>query len=295
MAHVFITGASSGFGHEIAQRLARHGHHVVATMRDSTGRNAGARAALEAAAQSTDVRLHVLDLDVTDDRSVNEAVKAAVERFGPIDVVVNNAGIVSLGLTEAYTPEQFTRVFDVNVNGAVRVNRAVLPAMRAQGRGLLIHVSSAAGRVTVPGLGPYCASKYALEALADAYRYELKPWGIQSVLIEPGIYRTPIFDHAVKPLDAERVAGYGPHGDYVESVGNTFAAAMADPDNPGSSDVADAVGELIAMAPEARPFRTIVSPPIVPLLTPYNEMAETHRAVIAGIFGVAHLLDTPAT
>ncbi|HTU99629.1 MAG TPA: SDR family NAD(P)-dependent oxidoreductase, partial [Luteitalea sp.] len=235
----------------------------------------------------------VIDLDVTDDVSVRDGVQAAVALAGALDVVVNNAGIVGLGLTEGFTPEQFAHMFDVNVGGAVRVNRAVLPAMRARGRGLLIHLSSAAGRATVPGLAPYCASKYALEALADAYRYELQPWGVQSVLVEPGIYRTAIFDQAMRPDDTARVDGYGPHGNYVDTVGHVFASAMADPKNPGSAEVAEAVVGLVEMEPVARPFRTVVSAPLVPLLTPYNDMADRLRPVIASIFWVPHLIDAP--
>jgi NAD(P)-dependent dehydrogenase (short-subunit alcohol dehydrogenase family) len=295
MANVLITGASSGFGHEMSLRLAASGHHVLATMRESTGRNAAARTLLEVAGASAQGRIDVIDLDVTDDASVRNAVRVAVARAGPIDVVVNNAGIGSLGLTEAFTPEQFAHVYDVNVNGPVRVNRAVLPAMRARGQGLLIHVSSAAGRTTVPGLAPYCASKYALEALADAYRFELYPWGVQSVLVEPGTYRTSILGQAVRPEDTARVAAYGPHGQYVDTVAHVFASAMADPKNPGSAEVADAIVALVEMEPAARPFRTIVSPPLVPLLTPYNDMAERLRPVIASIFWVPQLVGEAPT
>ena len=177
MAHVLVTGASSGFGYEMSRRLSASGHRVLATMRDITGRNAEARRSLESATADGGPPIEVLEMDVTDDASVDEAVQSALDRAGHLDVVVNNAGIVGIGLTEAFTPEAFTRIFDVNVNGPVRVNRAVLPAMRARGKGLLVHVSSGAGRVTVPALAPYCASKYALEALADAYRYELHAMG----------------------------------------------------------------------------------------------------------------------
>lgn len=294
MAHVLITGASSGFGYEMAHRLAAQGHRVMATMRDVTGRNAKARAELIAAADGASGSIDVLEMEVTDDGSVQAGVETALARAGWLDVVVNNAGIFSLGVTEAFTPADFARVFDVNVNGVVRVNRAVLPSMRARGSGLLVHISSAAGRATVPGAAPYCASKYALEALADAYRFELQPWGIQSILIEPGIYRTPIIDHPVPPSDAARLATYGPHGAYVETVKAVFAGAMADPANPGATEVGDAIVRLIAMAPAERPFRTIVSPPLVPLFAPYNEMAEAHRAIVASIFGVSHLVTAPA-
>jgi NAD(P)-dependent dehydrogenase (short-subunit alcohol dehydrogenase family) len=293
VANILITGASTGFGRETALQLASRGHHVLASMRDSAGRNAAARASLETAGRTAAGRLDVIDLDVTDDVSVRDGVQAALAHAGTIDVLVNNAGIVSLGLTEAFTPEQFAHVFDVNVNGAVRMNRAVLPGMRARGRGLLIHVSSAAGRVTVPGLAPYCASKHALEALADAYRYELHPWGVESVLVEPGIYRTAILEKAVSPEDTSRAREYGPHGQYVHTVGQVFASAMADPTNPGSAEVADALVRLVEMDASTRPFRTIVSAPLVPLLTPYNDLADRLRPVVASMFWVPQLGGEP--
>ena len=295
MAHVLITGASSGFGYEMASRLAARGHRVFATMRDSTGRNAGPRTGLVSLEVGDGRPIEVLEMDVTDDQSVNDAVRTALTTAGHLDVVVNNAGVASVGLTEAFTPEDFARVYDVNVNGAVRVNRAVLPSMRARHSGLLIHISSAAGRVVVPGLAPYCASKFALEALADAYRYELHPWGVQSLLVEPGIFRTSIIDQAVVPSDLTRLGGYGPGAAYTDQVRHAFGAAMADPDNPGSVEVAEAIVSLVEMASASRPFRTVVSAPIVPLLTPYNEMAETHRPIVASIFGVQHLVDTAVT
>ena len=185
-------------------------------------------------------------------------------------------------------------MYDVNVNGCVRVNRAVLPSMRARGSGVLMHMSSAAGRLTVPGLAPYCASKYALEALADAYRYELHPWGIQSLLIEPAIYRTPIFEEAVRPDDRGRLEAYGERAAYVEQVRSVFAAAMADPANPGAAEVAEAVVRLVEMDPAARPFRTVVSAPVEQLLAPYNATADSLRQPIAAMFGVQELVGAEA-
>jgi NADP-dependent 3-hydroxy acid dehydrogenase YdfG len=252
-------------------------------------------AELTASANGASGSIDVLEMEVTDDESVLTAVNAALAGVGYLDVVVNNAGISSLGLTEAFTPADFARVFDVNVNGVVRVNRAVLPSMRARGSGLLVHVSSAAGRATVPGAAPYCASKYALEALADAYRYELHPWGIQSILVEPGIYRTAIIDNALTASDAARLANYGPRASYADTVKAVFAAAMADPGNPGAADVGDAIVCLVEMDPGERPFRTVVSPPLLPMLGPYNDMAESHRAIVAGIFGVPHLAGAVST
>jgi NAD(P)-dependent dehydrogenase (short-subunit alcohol dehydrogenase family) len=177
----------------------------------------------------------------------------------------------------------------VNVYGVVRVNRAVLPAMRRQRSGLLIHLSSGAGRCVVPAMAPYSASKFALEAIADAYRYELQPFGIDSVLVEPGIYRTAIFDRLVRPADTNRLADYGPAAEYADRVLGVFHAVMGAPDAPGSQEVAEALVRLVEMPVAERPFRTVVSPPIQQLLEPYNAAADALRPVVAQIFGVPEL------
>jgi NAD(P)-dependent dehydrogenase (short-subunit alcohol dehydrogenase family) len=288
-ASVLITGASTGFGRDAAERLARRGHHVFATMRDIEGRNAEHRESLERLASLEELRLQVLELDVTDEESVRNGVLGALRQAGHLDVVINNAGVAGIGVTEAYTAEQFQRMFDINLFGVVRVNRAVLPSMRQRRSGLLIHVSSGAGRVTVPAMAAYCASKFALEALADAYRFELGPFGIESVLVEPGIYRTPIFDRLVDPADAACLASYGKAAAYVDSVLGTFKAAIGAPDAPGSEEVAEAFVRLVEMAPADRPFRTVVSAPIQQLLEPYNAAAEDLRPIVAQIFNVPEL------
>ena len=286
---VLITGASTGFGRDAAERLARRGHHVFATMRDIKGRNAEHRESLERLASGEDLRLQVLELDVTDEESVRTAVLGALRHAGHLDVVINNAGVAGIGVTEAYTPEQFQRMFDINLFGIVRVNRAVLPSMRQRRSGLLIHVSSGAGRVAIPAMAAYCASKFALEALADAYRFELLPFGIDSVLVEPGIYRTRIFDRLVCPADGACLASYGKAAAYADDVLGTFTAAIGGPDAPGSNEVAEAFVRLVEMAPSERPFRTVVSPPIQQLLGPYNAAAEELRPIVAQIFNVPAL------
>jgi NAD(P)-dependent dehydrogenase (short-subunit alcohol dehydrogenase family) len=286
---VLITGASTGFGRDAAETLARRGDHVFATMRDVNGRNAEHRAALERVASTERLRLRVLELDVTDQASVDSAVAQGLADAGQLDVVINNAGSAAIGLTEAYTPEQFEQMFAVNVVGVVRVNRAVLPSMRRARNGLLIHLSSGAGRLTVPAMAPYCASKFALESIADAYRFELLPFGVDSILVEPGIYKTPIFDKLMYPADSERLADYGPAAEFVERVHGVFKAAIAAPDAAGSEEVVAALVRLIDLDRSARPFRTVVSPPIQQLLEPYNAAAEGLRPIVAQIFNVPEL------
>ncbi|MDQ2776485.1 MAG: SDR family oxidoreductase [Acidobacteriota bacterium] len=286
---VLITGASTGFGRSAAETLGRRGYNVFATMRDSRGRNASNCKALQVLADRDHSAIKVLDLDVTQDASVGQAVQQVLDSAGHIDVVINNAGIGALGVTEGYTIGQFQRLFDVNLFGAVRVNRAVLPAMRRQRSGLLIHVSSAAGRLVPPCMGLYSASKFALEALADSYRFELSPFGIDSVVVEPGIHRTPILENMLPPADHARVADYGAAAQYAERVKEVFDAASNASETPGPEDVVEAFVQLIETPAGSRPFRTVPTVALQPLLDPYNAVAAELRQTLAHIFHVPEL------
>ncbi len=187
---ILVTGSSNGIGRLTVETLARRGHTVYASMRDAANRNAIVRAELLHLAKAEGLDLHVIELDVTDGTSVEKAVADIIKDAGRIDVLVNNAGIMSVGITEGFTLEQVHRQLDVNFYGTVRTNRAVVPHMRKQGHGLLIQVSSLAGRVVLPFFGIYNASKFAVEALSEAYRYDLSALGIDSVIVEPGPYGT---------------------------------------------------------------------------------------------------------
>ncbi|MGA2765748.1 MAG: SDR family NAD(P)-dependent oxidoreductase [Spirochaetia bacterium] len=181
---VLITGCSSGFGRAAAEVLARKGFRVYAGMRETAGRNADAASKLHDL-NSESRFLRVVDLDVSSDASVEAAVHKTPQEAGKIDVLVNNAGLFMVGPMEAFTLEQWKMAFETNFLGAARMNRAVLPSMRRGGNGLLIHISSVAGRLASPADGVYCASKHALGVIAEVYRYELAPFGVDSVLIEP--------------------------------------------------------------------------------------------------------------
>jgi NAD(P)-dependent dehydrogenase (short-subunit alcohol dehydrogenase family) len=275
---VLITGASTGFGRATAELLAERGYRVFATMRDAAGRNAQPRQELESCG------LDVLDLDVTDERSVDKAVSEALSRAGRIDVVINNAGFGNLGVTEAYTVDQFKQVYETNIFGAVRVNRAVLPSMRKRGTGLLIHVSSMAGRVTLPYMALYCSSKFALESIADAYRSELAPFGVDSVVVEPGAFATPIFQ---KPFFAEERAREQEYGDrdYSRRIHETFEAELSDPNALPVSEVASVFLRIIETPAGQRPFRTHVGGG-TEFLGPYNQLAEQIRQGTAEHFNI---------
>jgi len=174
---ILITGSSTGFGRLFAETLSRSGHTVFATMRDPAGRNLPKAAELRDLADRESLPLHVLEPDVTSDASVERAVQAVVDHSARIDVAINNAGYGVVGLAEAVTTEQARQIVDTNFFGPARVNRAVLPHMRRLHSGLLLHVSSGAGRLVLPGMAFYCASKFALEALAETYHYELAAKG----------------------------------------------------------------------------------------------------------------------
>lgn len=287
--NILITGASTGFGRRMAEELALRGDRVYATMRDINGRNAANRGELEAMAREKKLELHVLELDVTNQASVDSAVAAALADGGHLDVVVNNAGIAAIGVSEAYTPEQFEQLYAINVFGVQRVNRAVLPSMRKRRSGLLIHLSSAAGRVTVPAMAVYCSSKYALESIADGYRYELLPFGIDSVLVEPGIYKTPIFDRLMNPADAGTLASYGPSAEFADRVLGVFKGTIGGQTDADADEVVTATLQLIDTPMGNRPFRTVVSAPVRPMLEPYNAAAEGLRPIVAQIFAVPEL------
>src|SRR5258707_12418544 len=189
---ILVTGSTSGFGRLTVETLARQGYRVFAGMRAAAGKNAPAAEELRALAQREQLALHSVEIDITDDASVEQAIASVVGSTGRLDVVVNNAGVSYVGPLEAYTLKQVQQQFDTNVFCVLRVNRAALPHMRRQGSGLLLHIGSIAGRVALPFQGLYAATKFALEALTEAYRYELAPFGIDAAIIEPGTYPNPI-------------------------------------------------------------------------------------------------------
>ncbi|MBP2542460.1 SDR family oxidoreductase [Agrobacterium tumefaciens] len=256
---IVVTGASSGFGNLTVLELARRGHTVVATMRDVEGRNAKVRTDLIEAAMSEGHGLEVLEMDVADEASVDAAIEKVVKRYGKIDVLINNAGLMPVGITEAYTVADVERLFSVNFFGAVRTDRAVLQHMRAAGSGLLVHVTSLMGRVVFPFFGTYSASKFALEALAEAYRYELKGFGVDSVIVEPGPFPSNLISSSPEPSDQAVLTAYG---DVAAVPGQIKAHANDGQDEanpPRPQLVADAIAKLVETT-ERRPLRTVVMP-----------------------------------
>jgi NAD(P)-dependent dehydrogenase (short-subunit alcohol dehydrogenase family) len=285
---VLITGCSSGFGRAIAETLARRGYRVFASMRDSKGRNSAAANQLLGLTEREQLSLTVVDLDVTDEGSVQRGVGTVIAEAGRIDVLINNAGYALFGLAEACTIEQAERIFDTNFFGAVRMNRAVLPHMRRQRGGLIVHITSGAGRGVLPGMGLYSASKFAVESLAECYRYELSQAGIDSITVEPGPFPTDIFAKVEGAADQSRASEYGA----VAEVPNQVLAALASSAAP-IQQVADRVTGLIETPVGQRPMRTLVGP-VVASLQPINDAAERIQREMLTSMGMAQLLGVAA-
>ncbi|MGC2463372.1 MAG: SDR family oxidoreductase [Steroidobacteraceae bacterium] len=249
---ILITGTSTGFGHDTAETLSRAGHTVFASMREPQAKNR------EHAETLRKRGIEVVDLDVSSDASVDRAVKEVLVRAGRIDVLINNAGVASAGVTEAFTPDQAKIVFNTNVVGLLRTTRAVLPAMRGQGDGLIINIGSILGRVTFPFFGIYGASKFAIEALTDSLRYEVSQLGIDVALVQPSAYPTPMYASVQQPADAGRVAAYGAIGEIPGAMFKHFMTTFQAADAPNPHDVAEAIAKLVAQPKGSRPARTVV-------------------------------------
>jgi NAD(P)-dependent dehydrogenase (short-subunit alcohol dehydrogenase family) len=249
---VLVTGANGAFGALAVQALLNKGHQLVATMRDPDGRNTASAAALRSAGAT------VVDIDVTDDASVARGVEAAIVAMDGIDALANVAGTGTHGLTEGFTAEQMLRLFDINVVGVHRMTRAVLPAMRTQGAGLVINVSSLLGRLSMPFYGPYSATKYAVETLSDSYRVELSQFGIDVVLVEPGGFKTSWISNLVHPDDTARLEQYGDFSRLPEQALAGYEQFLASKPEQNVNEVAEAIVSLVETSAGSRPNRTVV-------------------------------------
>ncbi|MDG4648934.1 SDR family oxidoreductase [Roseibacterium sp. SDUM158017] len=250
---VVITGASSGFGAAAVRAFADRGDRVWGTMRDAEGRNAARKAELEAYSPG----IAIAEMDVTSDASVTDGF-ARILAEGPVDILINNAGIMYIGVTEAYTVGQAAEQMDTNYFGAIRAMQAVLPAMRAAGSGLIVNTSSIAGRVSVPFFGTYCATKHALEAYSQSLRYEVAAFGIDVALVEPGPFPSNLLAAGKPPAHADVLSSYGDLGDVPATMIAGFADMLASEAAPDPQLVVDAYLTLAEAAPGKRPTRTVV-------------------------------------
>jgi NAD(P)-dependent dehydrogenase (short-subunit alcohol dehydrogenase family) len=251
---VLITGCSSGFGLDAAKALARKGHHVYATMRAMEGRNAPKARELRDFAEAEGVSISVHELDVTSD----ESVRQAVAEMDGVDVLINNAGYGYGGPVESFSGDEILAQLDLNIVGTARVANAVLPGMRERGDGLIIQVSSTAGRGAFPGFGVYHASKWGLEGMSEAMRYELAPLGVDVVIVEPGPFETGFFENMKQGSHQGVMGAYGHVGEFFAGFQNTVQELFRNGDAPTDAGiVVDIFDRLIDTPKGQRPLRTI--------------------------------------
>jgi NAD(P)-dependent dehydrogenase (short-subunit alcohol dehydrogenase family) len=259
---ILISGASSGFGALAARALADAGHTVYAGVRDIAGRNAAVGVETTQYAAKYGVELNSVELDVTSDESVRQAVQTVLDERGRLDVLIHNAGRLAGGPAEAFTPSQMADLFDTNVLGAQRLNRAALPRFREQEDGLLLWIGSSSSRGgSPPYLAPYFAAKAAADALATSYALEVARFGIETTIIVPGPFArgTSLFDKSAAPDDTCVAAEYeARYPQLLNDVGQKLAALF--PAGADVTEVADAIVEVVGTPKGERPFRVHVDP-----------------------------------
>ncbi len=221
MAIALITGTSTGIGLATAVTLARGGYTVFATMRNP----AGGGGEIRTIAESENLPITVLPMDVDDDASVRDGVDQALAQSGRIDVLVNNAGIAVHGSVEELPLSEFRRSMETNFFGALRCIQAVVPGMRERRQGCIVNVTSVAGRISSAPQAPYASSKWALEAVSEALAQEVKPFGVRVAIVEPGIIATPIFGKVAPETGSSAY----PHSRRMAAL---FAAALKNPVSP---------------------------------------------------------------
>jgi NAD(P)-dependent dehydrogenase (short-subunit alcohol dehydrogenase family) len=262
MSTVLISGASSGFGALTARALADAGHTVHAGMRDIGGRNAAQAKDATGYAEEHGVDLRPVELDVSSDESTRQAVRTVLDAGGRLDVLIHNAGHMVTGPAEAFTPEQLAELYDTNVLGTQRLNRAALPHLRANRDGLVVWVGSSSTRGgTPPYLAPYFAAKAAMDALAVSYALELARFGIETSIIVPGSFThgTNHFAHSGGPADEATVREYAElYGDLTEEVGRKLLEL--EPADADVADVARAIVTVVDTERGRRPFRVHIDP-----------------------------------
>ena len=292
---IVITGASSGFGALAARALAKAGHTVYASMRDTAGRNAPQVKAAKEFSSENNVDLRTIELDVMSEESVNAAIRKIIADNGRLDVVIHNAGHMVFGPAEGFTPEQLAELYDINVLSTQRVNRAALPQLRNQKQGLVIWISSSSSAGgTPPYLAPYFAAKAGMDAMAVIYARELTRWGIETSIVVPGAFTggTNHFAHSGRPADKARVAEYeaGPYKGFADDVMTGFASIV--PADADASAVAEAIVKIVDTPFGKRPFRVHIDP-TQDGAEVVNMVSDRVRAELLRRIGLADVL-TPA-
>ncbi len=282
---VLITGTNSGFGYLAAKTLAAEGHSVYATIRETKGRNA------ERANELAGIEnIQVLELDVTDREGVKKVVSEVIEKAGRLDVLVNNAGFYGGGITETFTEDDLERMFDVNLKGVWRLTKAGLPQMRKQNEGLIINISSGLGRFSAPFMTVYNSTKFALEGLTEGLHYELKPLGVDVVMIQPGAFPTEIFGKTAAGSDAAIAQQYGDLAKVPEQIGEGMGQ-LFETVKPDPQMVPNAISQLIAKPKGQRPLRTVVDPATGNFVEDANQQVKVQYDYFLTAFGMQDLLN----
>lgn len=220
-----VTGSSSGIGYETVLALARNGFTTFATIR-----NLGKAGQIESVASKEKLPIHVVQLDVTDDASVQNAIQEVMKKAGRIDVVVNNAAYGLTGAFEDLSIEEIKTQYETNFYGVIRVTQAILPIMRKQGSGRIVNISSGAGRFGYPGGSAYVSTKFALEGLSESMAYELEPFGIKVVLVEPGVIRTNFGSSMILAKRAQNPSS--PYSQMMQRMGTSFEQLQKNASDP---------------------------------------------------------------
>jgi NAD(P)-dependent dehydrogenase (short-subunit alcohol dehydrogenase family) len=292
---VLVTGAGSGIGRAIAISLARAGHCVYASMRSVHDRNHSRAEELRAYSQAHQLDLRVIELDVLSEASCRAAVDQVLYEREEIDVVVNSAGMLMTGMTEAFSPNQVLEIMNTNAVSWLRVNRAALPAMRRRKKGLLVYVGSTTSSIHEPFMGPYIASKAAGDALAEVMAFEVSTFGIESVIVVPGAFTTGTehFTHAKGPQDAAVVTQYKELNPLISQMPSRLE--QIDSNNGGAMDVSsvgEAVARLLELPRGQRPARVVVDGQQKGI-EQLNELHRKKQAVFFEKLGVKSLMHLP--
>lgn len=251
---VVITGSSSGFGLKAAKDFADKGYQVFATLRNPEGKNAATKTELQV---HSDL-IHVVDMDVNSDESVKIALEGILTKAGNIDILINNAGVMYIGITEAFSIEQAKEQMEINYFGAMRTMQSVLPAMRSAKSGLIINTSSLVGQISPPFFATYSATKHALEGYTQGLRYEVSPFGIDVCIVEPGPFRSGLLGGGKAPSRSDVLASYGELANVPSSMIEYFGKFLESEAAPNPQLVVNAYLALADMPAGQRPTRTVV-------------------------------------
>jgi NAD(P)-dependent dehydrogenase (short-subunit alcohol dehydrogenase family) len=293
---IVVTGAGSGLGQAVAEKLALAGHIVYAGMRGLASRSAERAATAERFATQHDVTLRLLELDVLSDSGCRAAIDQVLFEQGRLDVLVNNAGMLMSGVAEAFTADQFLTILDTNAVSWLRMNRAVLPVMRRQGAGTLVYISSTTAHIVEPFMASYIASKAAGEAFAESIGFEVTPFGIDTIIVVPGAFThgTQHFAHTTAPAEPAVVAQYG---DLAVAVAEIPARLEAiDIAHQGRTadvgTVGDAIVDVLSQPRGTRPRRVVVDAQRKGVEDIDAVTTDRQRAFFTAL-GIDHLIDLP--